>query len=437
MSSIASIRAREILDSRGNPTVEVDVELADGSHGRAAVPSGASSGAFEAVELRDGDPGRFRGLGVKGAVDNVASRIAPVVTGLSADDQPTVDRALIELDGTPNKGVLGANAVLGVSLAVARAAAASRDQPLYEYLAGNGPVTLPAPMFNIINGGRHADDSTDFQEFMVVAAGFDRFSDALRAGVETYHALGDILRGRRAATGLGDEGGFAPPLTTNEEAVELALTAIEEAGYVPGEDCFLAMDVAASELVLDDGRYALLREGTILEPEQLLDQYEQWTQKYPIISIEDGLAEEDWPHWQSLTERLGSSLQIVGDDLFVTNTDRLRRGIETGAANSVLVKLNQIGTVSETLDAVRMAKEKGWGTVISHRSGETGDDSIADLAVGTAAGQIKAGAPARGERTAKYNRLLRIEEELGDRANFAGLDAYRDLVPASPWLGGP
>ncbi len=437
MSSIAHIRAREILDSRGNPTVEVDVELADGSHGRAAVPSGASSGAFEAVELRDGDPGRFRGLGVTGAVDNVANRIAPAVTGLSADDQPAVDRALIEADGTPNKGVLGANAVLGVSLAAARAAAASRGVPLYQYLAGDGPVTLPAPMFNIINGGRHADDSTDFQEFMVVAAGFDRFSDALRAGVETYHALGDILRGRRAATGLGDEGGFAPPLTTNEEAVELALTAIEEAGYVPGEHCFLAMDVAASELVLDDGRYALLREGTILDPEELLDQYEQWTQKYPIISIEDGLGEEDWPHWQSLTERLGTSLQIVGDDLFVTNTDRLRRGIETGAANSVLVKLNQIGTVSETLDAVRMAKGKDWGTVISHRSGETGDDSIADLAVGTAAGQIKAGAPARGERTAKYNRLLRIEEELGDKANFAGLDAYRDLVPESPWLGGP
>ena len=437
MSKIVSIRAREILDSRGNPTVEVDVELADGSHGRAAVPSGASSGAFEAVELRDGDPGRFRGLGVTQAVDNVESRIAPAVAGLSAGDQASVDRALIELDGTPNKGELGANAVLGVSLAVARAAAASRGMPLYESLAGDGPVTLPAPMFNIINGGRHADDSTDFQEFMVVTAGFDRFSDALRAGVETYHALGDILRGRRAATGLGDEGGFAPPLTTNEEAVELALTAIEEAGYVPGEHCFLAMDVAASELVLDDGRYALLREGAILDPEELLDQYEQWTRKYPVISIEDGLAEEDWPHWQSLTERLGASLQIVGDDLFVTNTERLRRGIETGAANSVLVKLNQIGTVSETLDAVAMAKEKGWGTVISHRSGETGDDSIADLAVGTAAGQIKAGAPARGERTAKYNRLLRIEEELGDRAEFAGLDAYRALVPESPWLGGP
>ena len=436
MSSIAHIRAREILDSRGNPTVEVDVELADGSHGRAAVPSGASSGAFEAVELRDGDPGRFRGLGVRGAVDNVESRIAPAITGLSAGDQRGVDRALIDLDGTPNKGGLGANAVLGVSLAVARAAAASRGLPLYEYLAGDGPVTLPAPMFNIINGGRHADDSTDFQEFMVVAAGFDRFSDALRAGVETYHALGDILRGRRAATGLGDEGGFAPPLTTNEEAVELALTAIEEAGYVPGEHCFLAMDVAASELVLDDGRYALLREGAFLDPEELLDQYERWARKYPIISIEDGLAEEDWPHWQSLTERLGASTQIVGDDLFVTNTDRLRRGIETEAANAVLVKLNQIGTVSETLDAVAMAKEKGWGTVISHRSGETGDDSIADLAVGTAAGQIKAGAPARGERTAKYNRLLRIEEELGDRAEFAGLDAYRSVVSQSPWLGG-
>ena len=436
MSRIASIRAREILDSRGNPTVEVDVELADGSRGRAAVPSGASAGAFEAVELRDGDPRRFRGLGVMRAVENVERRIAPAVTGLCADDQSAIDRVLIEVDGTPNKGGLGANAVLGVSLAVARAAAASRGLPLYEYLAGDAPVTLPTPMFNIINGGRHADDSTDFQEFMVVAAGFDRFSDALRAGVETYHALGDILRGRRAATGLGDEGGFAPPLTTNEEAVELALTAIEEAGYVPGEHCFLAMDVAATELVLDDGRYALLREGTILDPGQLLDQYEEWTRKYPIISIEDGMAEEDWPHWQRLTARLGRSIQIVGDDLFVTNTDRLRRGIETDAANAVLIKLNQIGTVSETLDAVKMAKERGWGTVISHRSGETGDDSIADLAVGTAAGQIKAGAPARGERTAKYNRLLRIEEELGDRAEFAGLDAYRAVAAQSPWLGG-
>ena len=436
MSRIDSIRAREILDSRGNPTVEVDVELADGSVGRAAVPSGASSGAFEAVELRDGDPERFRGLGVMRAVDNVLRRIAPAVTGLSADDQHAVDRVLIEVDGTPNKGGLGANAVLGVSLAVARAAAASRGQPLYEYLAGDGPVTLPTPMFNIINGGRHADDSTDFQEFMVVTAGFDRFSDALRAGVETYHALGDMLRARRAATGLGDEGGFAPPLTTNEEAVELALMAIEEAGYVPGEHCFLAMDVAASELVLDDGRYALLREGAILDPGQLLDRYEEWTRQYPVISIEDGLAEEDWPHWQNLTGRLGGSIQIVGDDLFVTNTDRLRRGIETDAANAVLVKLNQIGTVSETLDAVRMAKERGWGTVISHRSGETGDDSIADLAVGTAAGQIKAGAPARGERTAKYNRLLRIEEELGDGAEFAGIDAYRAVAAGSPWLGG-
>ena len=284
---------------------------------------------------------------------------------------------------------------------------------------------MPVPMFNIINGGRHADDSTDFQEFMVVAAGFERFADALRAGVETYHALGDILRGRRAVTSLGDEGGFAPPLASNREAVELALTAIEEAGYVPGEQCFIALDVAASELVLDDGRYALLREGTILNPDQLLETYVEWTREYPVISIEDGMAEEDWLHWRRLTERLGQAVQLVGDDLFATNTERLRRGIEMGAANAALIKLNQVGTVSETLDAVEMAKGRGWGTVISHRSGETGDDSIADLAVGTGAGQIKAGAPARGERIAKYNRLLRIEEELGDRAAFAGLDAYR------------
>ena len=412
MSSIASIRAREILDSRGNPTVEVDVELADGSSGRAAVPSGASSGAFEAVELRDGDPGRFRGLGVMRAVENVERRIVPAVTGLCADDQSAVDRVLIEVDGTPNKGGLGANAILGVSLAVARAAAASRGQSLYQYLAGDAPVTLPAPMFNIINGGRHADDSTDFQEFMVVAAGFDRFSDALRAGVETYHALGDILRGRRAATGLGDEGGFAPPLTTNEEAVELALTAIEEAGYVPGEHCLLAMDVAASELVLDDGRYALLREGAILDPEELLDQYERWTRQYPIISIEDGLAEEDWPHWQSLTERLGAQ-----------RTDRGRRPVrhQHGPAPArasrrapptpCSIKLNQVGTVSETLDAVRMAKEKGWGTVISHRSGETGDDSIADLAVGTAVRPDQGRGPGPGR-------------------------AHRQVQPAAPDRGG-
>ncbi len=434
MSVISAVRAREILDSRGNPTVEVDVELSDGSRGVAAVPSGASSGSFEAVELRDGDPRRYRGLGVTRAIENVVRRIGPALIDRPADDQRGIDDLVIEMDGTPNKAALGANAILGVSLAVARAAAESRGLRLYEYLADGGPVTMPAPMFNIINGGRHADDSTDFQEFMVVAAGFDRFGDALRAGVETYHALGDILRARRVVTSLGDEGGFAPPLASNREAVELALTAIEEAGYMPGEHCFLAIDVAASELVLEDGRYALLREGAILSPDQLLDTYVEWTRQYPIVSIEDGMAEDDWERWRQLTQRLGQTAQLVGDDLFVTNTERLARGIDEEAANAVLIKLNQVGTVSETLDAVRMAQERGWGVVISHRSGETGDDSIADLAVGTGAGQIKAGAPARGERAAKYNRLLRIEEELGDKAVFQGLDVYRAVAPRSPWL---
>ena len=434
MNKIASIKAREILDSRGNPTIEVDVNLSDGSYGRGSAPSGASSGAFEAIELRDGDPRRYRSLGVLKAIENINEFITPVLVGKQADDQETIDKIIQELDGTSNKAQFGANATVAVSLAVAQAAASSNHQSLYEYLGKDDPITLPVPMFNIINGGRHADGSTDFQEFMVVPAGFDRFSDALRAGVETYHALGDILRSRRAITSLGDEGGFAPPLLSNKEAVELALTAIEEAGYLPGEQCFLALDVAASELVLEDGRYSLLREGINLYPEQLLDTYREWTNLYPIISIEDGMAEEDWEHWKQLTTSLGTVVQLVGDDLFVTNTKRLKQGIDTSAANAILIKPNQIGTISETLEAVNMAKNQGWGTVISHRSGETCDDAIADIAVGIASGQIKAGAPARGERTAKYNRLLRIEEDLGDKAVFPGINIYKNVSPNSHWL---
>ena len=434
MNKIASIKAREILDSRGNPTIEVDVNLSDGSYGRGSAPSGASSGAFEAIELRDGDPRRYRSLGVLKAIENINEFITPVLVGKQADDQETIDKIIQELDGTSNKAQFGANATVAVSLAVAQAAASSNHQSLYEYLGKDDPITLPVPMFNIINGGRHADGSTDFQEFMVVPAGFDRFSDALRAGVETYHALGDILRSRRAITSLGDEGGFAPPLLSNKEAVELALTAIEEAGYLPGEQCFLALDVAASELVLEDGRYSLLREGINLYPEQLLDTYREWTNLYPIISIEDGMAEEDWEHWKQLTTSLGTVVQLVGDDLFVTNTKRLKQGIDTSAANAILIKPNQIGTISETLEAVNMAKNQGWGTVISHRSGETCDDAIADIAVGIASGQIKAGAPARGERTAKYNRLLRIEEDLGDKAVFPGISIYKNVSPNSHWL---
>ncbi len=422
------------MDSRGNPTIEVDVNLSDGSYGRGSAPSGASSGAFEAIELRDGDPRRYRSLGVLKAIENINEFITPVLVGKQADDQETIDKIIQELDGTSNKAQFGANATVAVSLAVAQAAASSNHQSLYEYLGKDDPITLPVPMFNIINGGRHADGSTDFQEFMVVPAGFDRFSDALRAGVETYHALGDILRSRRAITSLGDEGGFAPPLLSNKEAVELALTAIEEAGYLPGEQCFLALDVAASELVLEDGRYSLLREGINLYPEQLLDTYREWTNLYPIISIEDGMAEEDWEHWKQLTTSLGTVVQLVGDDLFVTNTKRLKQGIDTSAANAILIKPNQIGTISETLEAVNMAKNQGWGTVISHRSGETCDDAIADIAVGIASGQIKAGAPARGERTAKYNRLLRIEEDLGDKAVFPGINIYKNVSPNSHWL---
>ena len=429
MSNISQVRAREVLDSRANPTVEVDVVLSDGAQGRALVPSGASTGTNEAVELRDGDPARFGGRGVLKAVENVNTRIAPEIIGRSALDQEAIDDLLIALDGTPNKGVLGANAILGVSVAVAHAAALSRGKPLYEHLRREGHLTLPVPMFNIINGGRHAENSTDFQEFMVVPAGFDTFSLALRAGVEVYHALRNLLHERGLNTNVGDEGGFAPSLSSNREAVELILIAIEKAGYRAGEQCFIAMDVAASEFyVKDEGRYSLAREQAVLFPEELIERYGDWVGEYPIVSIEDGMDENDWDSWRTMTSSIGDRVQLVGDDLYTTNTTLIQKGIERGTSNAVLIKLNQIGTVTETLRAIDMAKNAGWGIVISHRSGETEDTTIADLAVGTSAGQIKSGAPARGERTAKYNRLLRIEEELGSKATYAGRSVYERFL---------
>ena len=428
MSTISQVKAREVLDSRGNPTIEVEVVLSDGTWARAQIPSGASTGTNEAVEVRDGDPARYQGRGVLKAIENVRQKIAPEVIGRPAMDQQAIDRLLVELDGTPNKRRLGANAILGVSMAVACAAARSEGRPLYAYLNEGSPPTLPVPMLNIINGGRHAEDSTDFQEFMVVPAGFDTFRQALQAGVEVYHSLKDLLRDRRIGTNVGDEGGFAPSLSSNHEAVELVVAAIEKAGYVPGAQCFIALDVAASELVLEDGRYSLAREGTTLGPDHLIERYETWVDRYPLISIEDGMDEEDWDGWRAMTKRLGNSVQLVGDDLYVTNKARIQRGIGLDASNAVLIKLNQIGTLTETLEAVTMAKQAGWGTVISHRSGDTEDSSIADLAAGISAGQIKAGAPARGERTAKYNRLLRIEEELGEQAVFAGRSVYERFV---------
>ena len=417
MTTISDVKAREVLDSRGNPTVEVDVALSDGTVGSALVPSGASTGANEALELRDGDASRFRGRGVLRPIENIEKHIKPAVLGMSASEQAELDNLLIELDGTPNKSSLGANAILGVSMAAARAAAQSEGKPLYAQIGGDGAVTLPVPMLNIINGGAHAAGSTDFQEFMVVPAGFDTFREALRSGVEIYHALADILQGRGLSTSVGDEGGFAPPLDDNRDAVALVIEAIERAGYRPGEQCFIALDVAASELGKQE-----------YPSDKLIGIYEDWVAEYPIVSIEDGIAEDEWDDWQSLSSAIGGSVQLVGDDLFTTNTELIRKGISMDAGNAVLIKLNQIGTVTETLNAVKMTQEAGWGVVISHRSGETEDTTIADLAVGTSAGQIKSGAPARGERTAKYNRLLRIEEELGDRARFAGRRVYEKVM---------
>ena len=430
MSKIANVRAREVLDSRGNPTVEVDVVLDDGAIGNALVPSGASTGKFEALELRDNDASRYMGKGVLKAVANVNERIAPIILGQIASDQRAVDDLMISLDGTANKSVLGANAILGVSMAVARAAAAGEKMPLYAYLSGGGDVTLPVPMLNIINGGRHAENSTDFQEFMVIPAGFDTFSEAIRAGVEIYHTLAQSLQDKGLGTGLGDEGGFAPALDSNRHAAELVVSAIEKAGYQPGVQCFIGLDVAASEFFSNNGsgRYALHRDKADLSTSELLDMYESWVRDYPIISIEDGIAEDDWDGWRAMMDRFGSKVQSVGDDLYTTNPSRIEKGIELNASNAVLIKLNQIGTVSETLDAIKLTQETGWNAVISHRSGETEDTTIADLAVGTSAGQIKTGAPARGERTAKYNRLLRIEEELGPKARFAGRGIYKNFL---------
>ncbi|MFN0148214.1 MAG: phosphopyruvate hydratase [Dehalococcoidia bacterium] len=419
--------AREILDSRGNPTVHVTVVLDSGITGEAAVPSGASTGAHEAVELRDGGK-RYGGKGVSKAVANVNGPINKLLAGMPAVEQRMLDRLLCELDGTPNKAKLGANAMLGVSMAAARAAAAELHLPLYRYLGSPSTHTLPVPMFNILNGGKHAEDSTDFQEFMVMPVGAETFSEGLRMGAEIYAALKALLHERKLNTSVGDEGGFAPSLPSNEAAVQVVLEAIERAGYRPGEDAVIALDPASTEL-FDAGKYTLTREGRVLTSEEMVDHWASWVEKYPIRSIEDGLAEDDWAGWSALVDRLGSRCQVVGDDLLVTNPTRIRRGITERAANSVLVKLNQIGTLSETLEAVETAQRAGWTAVISHRSGETEDTFIADLAVATGAGQIKTGAPARSERTAKYNRLLDIEDELGPNGAYAGWDSIRQLPP--------
>jgi len=419
MCRIEGVKAREILDSRGNPTVEVEVFLEDGSWGRAAVPSGASTGAYEALELRDGDKARYGGKGVLKAVENVEKVIAPKIKGMCALDQRAVDRVLLELDGTPSKSKLGANAILGVSLAVAWAAADFLGLPLYRYLGGLNACTIPVPFMNILNGGKHAHDSTDLQEFMIVPAGAPCFAEALRWGAEIYHSLKKVLASRGYSTNVGDEGGFAPSLKANEEAVELVLEAIQKAGYKPGEEVFLAIDSAASEFY-EDGRYVLRKEGRTLSAEEMVEFYASWVEKYPIISIEDGLSEDDWEGWKFLARRLGDKIQLVGDDLFVTNVERIKKGIELGVANAVLVKPNQIGTLTETLEAVALARDAGWGAVISHRSGETEDVTVAHLAVATGVGQIKTGAPCRSERVAKYNELLRIEEELGLSSRFGG-----------------
>jgi enolase len=422
MSQIERIHARQILDSRGNPTVEAEVGLRSGAHGHAAVPSGASTGEFEATELRDGGE-RWQGKGVTGAVANVNGEIAGALAGMDAADQAAVDRALIELDGTPNKSRLGANAILGVSLAVAHAQAAEEMLPLWRYLGGESARVLPVPMMNVLNGGAHADNKVDFQEFMVVPCGAPTFSECLRMGTEVFHALKRTLHERGLATAVGDEGGFAPDLSSNEEALKMLVAGIEAAGYRPGEDVAIALDPATSE-IHSDGGYVLEHEGRTLSAAQLADYWADLADRYPIVSIEDGMDEEDWPGWSTLTERLGARVQLVGDDLFVTNTDRLRRGIEAGVANSILIKVNQIGTLSETLEAIAMAREAGYTAVMSHRSGETEDVSIADLAVATGCGQIKTGAPSRSDRVAKYNQLLRIEEQLGADAEFPGRSAF-------------
>jgi enolase len=426
LSQIKQVKASEILDSRGNPTLEVTVQLASGATGWAAVPSGASTGQHEAVELRDGDKARFGGLGVLKAVTNANGVLAKAVTGSEASDQPALDHKLIELDGTENKSRMGANAILGISLATAKAAAAEANTPLYQYLGKAKAYRLPVPMLNILNGGKHAAGSTDFQEFMIMPAGAKNFREAIRMGAEIYQSLKKVLKDRKLSTNVGDEGGFAPPGLTNREAIEAVVAAIEKAGYKPGKDCFIALDPAASEFY-QDGKYVLARENARLSNEQMVDYYAKFAADYPLISIEDGLAEDDWEGWQKLNAKLGKKIQLVGDDLYVTNTRRLEQGIKLKASNSILIKPNQIGTLTETIAAIRMAQGAGWTAVVSHRSGETEDTTIADLAVGLSTGQIKAGAPCRAERTAKYNRLLRIEEELGTKAQFSGIGAFEHM----------
>lgn len=423
---INGVIAREVLDSRGNPTVEVEVFLVDGASGRAIVPSGASTGAFEAVELRDGDKGRYLGKGVQQAVKNVEEIIAPEIIGMEAMDQIAIDQIMIDLDGTPNKGKLGANAILGVSLAVARAAANSLGIPLYRYIGGVNGHQLPVPMMNILNGGEHADNNVDIQEFMVMPVGAKSWKEALRMGAEVFHNLKAVLKSKGLNTAVGDEGGFAPNLQSNEEAIQVIIEAIERAGYKPGEDAFIALDVAATEL-FKDGKYHLTGEGKVLDTDEMIAYYEELVSKYPIISIEDALSEDEWDGWKKLTEALGDKVQLVGDDLFVTNTERLVTGIERGIANSILIKVNQIGTLTETLNAIEMAKRAGYTAVVSHRSGESEDTTIADLVVATNAGQIKTGAPSRTDRVAKYNQLLRIEEELDFTADYPGRTAFYNI----------
>ncbi|SFG62619.1 enolase [Desulfotomaculum arcticum] len=425
-TTIVEVTAREILDSRGNPTVEVDVLLEDGTLGRAAVPSGASTGAYEAVELRDDDAARYKGKGVTKAVDNVNKIIAEEIIGFDAIDQVGIDLTMIDLDGTPNKGKLGANAILGVSMAAARAAARALELPLYRYLGGTGSRLLPVPMMNILNGGKHADNNVDIQEFMVMPVGAGDFAGALRMGAEVFHTLKGVLKKKGMSTSVGDEGGFAPNLGSNEEALAVIVEAIEKAGYRPGEDVALAIDAAATEFY-KDGKYQLEGEGLSYSSREMIEFYARLADKYPIISIEDGLSEDDWDGWKLLTDKIGGRVQIVGDDLFVTNTERLSRGIESGVANSILIKLNQIGTVTETLEAIEMARQAGYTAVVSHRSGETEDAFIADLVVAVNAGQIKTGAPSRTDRVAKYNQLLRIEEELAGTALFKGRRVFYNL----------
>jgi enolase 1/2/3 len=439
-TGIARVHGREILDSRGNPTVEVDVVLEDGSLGRAAVPSGASTGVNEAVELRDGDRRRYGGKGALTAVANIEGEIASALAGRDATDQAAVDQILIDLDGTPNKGRLGANAILGASLACAHAAAAAAGQPLYRYLGGPGAQTLPVPFFNILNGGKHAVDSTDFQEFMVAPVGVASFADALRAGAEVFWALRTILHDEGYSIGQGDEGGFAPSLASNEAAVEFMLRAIERAGYRPGDEVAIALDPAVSSILVEgtghddvEGRYHLAKEGRTLDSGELIDLWADWIARYPIVSIEDGLGEEDWAGWRAITARMGAEVQLVGDDVVVTNPAFIRKAIERDAMNAVLIKLNQIGTLSETIGAIDLARRAGWAAMVSHRSGETEDTTIADFVVAMGTGQIKAGAPSRSERVAKYNRLLRIEEELGDKAVYPGRAAL--ALAARPHAG--